>query len=1409
MKGLDQEQHIQLLQFMSLMQTCKTEEELQELKEQYYNIPRYEFLQEYISEKKEKESFSSYKTNLIYDMDKYQRDYKFVYGENFPAYRKESVPSNKTDYTVLTLLNEISECDDIEVYQKLLNEKNKFPKVKIESLSSNFTGIYFSNRIPDNMILNSPESNFNTRKQLVEAGYSPFTLPSVEDVKENGFDWLYEEVSHFKETLNPNFIEMEKQMNQEAEFNESEYEEEFDDFMTEEHYIFIDENGNPHTFTEKEATTEEEIEIIEDAKQRDVIEKMMKGIIAKSNSIWNSQNKDWQNEVMNFNRAVMNENYKEAANAFDSIKNDKPFNEYFKLWKQVLYNRDGKSSKLEQFENYLKENKGLSEKTAENSYYAEKNKKPDYLNEIESLNNRENSSPQFMKSADNKNQELEQEDYIHSEEFISKFGDWEKANRIEKLKNAESLTKDDKIFSAGEDITKTVESLVENEDRKSIQSIEKELGKNIVGTYINRDTGLSINVSNRNVTEISNHHYLQKEHIQAIQYIPEIIDRAVFIGDVGNEDKKKHPNIQKYKYFATGLNINGNDFTCKTVVGVDKSGNCYYDQSLSSIEKGKLIDIIQEKNKLGNLSPLITQRESEPNKPETVNLVNTKDSFEPLENKSPSAYYDKRLINICQVPQMSYLEMKNGKWQPTKEAIQAVKEGNLFIEKNGQNYTMHNEKQSNPQFMKSVNNINEKHYQSVPEWKKTLNNLMEMAKNEENEKSQNHENESELSQWYETVDWEDPIESAEAWQNGTQEQIDYIRKRQNEIIDNGIESLQENGGMSEAAIKADIEKSEINEEQADESEILFDDTNGKPHYPQEIISALENFQRIESSKWNLKTEEKTAVFHLIQITEIEKNDFENSLEKLRNYMNSEEFKKEESNYAKILTPILLTSLGQDFDEKNHTFSSTKFSYKFSTDELKKEVPVEKNIVEKGEIKSVLGNDFTGKNEKLTQDFQNELIEKGIVKPEENFILINEVEAVAYGTKIKENEPFVTLTIPVDNDGKTEFVQTKYYHVSSLEEPQNIENPTKDFQNNNSSAPRPRNVQELHKFFINNPYVSGTPVPTIAMRNEQSGHSTFIEGYEFARLEDIGKPNLAFFEEDKKTGKLIRVKPDGQTVVLTKPGFREEIDKDTGEKKLVPDESKRKFIKISRDLYEQAIKNSEIIAKRNPKTKQERDKMIDDYREAANLDEREQRANTASNFWHNYQAGVMTLANNKQEAMAFAKRLVNEMIPSEREKFATMVKKYEKLRGSDGNHLSYDQRIIDFYDNMGLKITSNSIWRDHIDDKYNTLDAIKQNTEVFDKEGQHLDKTCRMKIGDTIKMSVTVDSALNNKKIKLPIQEYRLVAHSKDNNSVALISTDGKQKIIKNRDDFINEVQKIEKKQLKKQQKQDRYESISM
>lgn len=1171
MKELNQEQHIQLLQFMSLMQTCKTEAELEKLKEQYFNIPRYEFLQEYISGKNEKQSFSSYKTSLIYDMDKYQQDYKFVYGENFPAYKKESMPNNKVDYTVLNLLNEISECDDILAYQKLLNEKNKFPKVKIEAVSSDFTGIFFSNGLPVSMILNSPESNFNAQRQLVEAGYSPFTLPSVEDVKENGFDWLHEEISHFKEILNPNFIKMETQRNQEVELNE--YEEEFDDFVEQmdanegmssmvaeddfnasfEEYEdvdevqrqmdmdngLIDENGNEIMFDNTKSETRSpktikasqimaEMSGFGTYSSRETVHKMIdylyhRGAVAQATGEIREMDIIQARIAENFTNEISKKGFLRQLQKYDNylVEFDADgINDGLSMLE--LTDRDGAEKLRQELDGYKESYpKLVNSLRAENEVQQShrqtscidnpfKNADTEQIKELYEQNRRKQlkkcsrkplkmqslkKAKKYLRESEiNQNfSDISQEEfekYIHSEEFISKFGDWEKASRLQKLSEAPTIVKNGKVIIEGEDITEEVNNFRNDKDNKVLRIFAKDIGRSVKGTYHNDDLDIDVVLSMGNIDEIKNHHMAMSGHLEAIQYIPDIIKQGIYIAEEANEDKAKHPNIQKYKYFVSALKIDGVDYTCKSAIGVDKDGNHYYDQRLSQIEKGLLLD---------NLSQLMSRGKSE------QSLLN----------------YDKRLLRICQCPQTLYLDKE---LKPTKDAVKSVMAGKLYLEKDK----------------------------------------------------------------------------------------------------NGFQLLH------------DIDKNRI--------------------------------------------------------------------------------------------------IGKELSEM-----------------------IEKNMLDTIDSEKDIQNVFSNISDNQTDSMK---VEESI-----NNEINNEIE--------QRNE--------------------------SQNQPLNYENSS-----SNISALRPRNVQELHQFFINNPYASGTPVPTLAMRNEQTGHSTFIEGYEFARFEDIGKPNPSFKDKNGK-----QIKPDGQTVVLTNPGFKEEIDKETGEKKLVPDERKRKFIKISRELYEQAIKNSEIIAKRTPKNEQERQKMIDDYKEAANLDEKDQRANTASNFWHNYQAGVMTLANNKQEAMAFAKRLVNEMIPAEREKFATMVKKYEELRGSDGKHLSYDQRIIDFYDNIGLKITSNSIWRDHVDDKYNTLDAIKKNTEVFDKEGQPLDKTCRMKIGDTIKMSVAVDSVLNNKKINLPIQEYRLVAHSKDNNSVALISADGRQKIIKNREDFIKEVQKVEKKMMKKQQRQDKYESISM
>ena len=457
----------------------------------------------------------------------------------------------------------------------------------------------------------------------------------------------------------------------------------------------------------------------------------------------------------------------------------------------------------------------------------------------------------------------------------------------------------------------------------------------------------------------------------------------------------------------------------------------------------------------------------------------------------------------------------------------------------------------------------------------------------------------EISSEKDNSDYSDPIEALEESYNTpqnppTEEDIEnekilhdkYIQQE----LDKIVEDLQVNGGLSEEAMDADLSTQDASEnydeailsEEKEELVLTFNDANGNPHYPQEIISILENFQKIEPAKWNVPAEEKTAVFHLMQLTEIDKKDFENSLAKLQEYMITEEFKREEKNYAEIFTPIFLTSLGQDFDEATHTFSSEKYSYKFSTDELKEEIPVKK-----GEIKSILDNDFSGGNIKLTQDFQNELIEKGLVKPEEKFVLINEVEAVAHGTKIKENEPFVILTIPVENNGKKEFVQTKYYHVSALEEPQKIlsENKNEEF------------TAEEKKIIFGE-----TKIPEFAMIT-QNGLKTFKDMI------------ISEYEESSKTY-------------------------------LLKSEDGNQEVRISENTMN--ILSSEEYAKKaagytqNTKTYE---KIVEtQYNDYFNL-----RSNTANNFSHNLSVFCRKEANSPLDALKIAGSIISQMPPEEKRK----------------------------------------------------------------------------------------------------------------------------------------------------------------
>ena len=116
------------------------------------------------------------------------------------------------------------------------------------------------------------------------------------------------------------------------------------------------------------------------------------------------------------------------------------------------------------------------------------------------------------------------------------------------------------------------------------------------------------------------------DKVEAIKYIPDFIDKGIFISSEKNEDIITHADIDKYEYLLSGLNVNGDDYTVKSVIAVQKNGDKYYDQHLSKIEKGRLLSDLTR----------ITNSESSNNLPYDLD--------------------DKRLLRVCQVSQRPYLD---------------------------------------------------------------------------------------------------------------------------------------------------------------------------------------------------------------------------------------------------------------------------------------------------------------------------------------------------------------------------------------------------------------------------------------------------------------------------------------------------------------------------------------------------------------------------------------------------------------------------------------------------------------------------------------------------------------------------------------------------------------------------------
>ena len=278
------------------------------------------------------------------------------------------------------------------------------------------------------------------------------------------------------------------------------------------------------------------------------------------------------------------------------------------------------------------------------------------------------------------------ERYIHSDEFKERFGDWEKVNRLEKLRKSTDLEFSSSITIEGNDITDLVDKLRSNyskENLKQLQDITRDIGQEKIAQLrkkqkldeyaplllTNRDTGRTLILKSEVINEIDRHNFFTKGHIEAVQEIDKLIKESIYIGSEKNEDNRD-PTLKEFFYFSRGIKINNENYTAKCVFVLNNKNELYYDQNLSEIEKGKIIETILNKNMLGASSP----------------LQKGADSFEQVRQEFPDKYYDRRLNRICQVPQMPYLEYneETNQWQPTTETIEAVRSGNLFIKRIGQ-----------------------------------------------------------------------------------------------------------------------------------------------------------------------------------------------------------------------------------------------------------------------------------------------------------------------------------------------------------------------------------------------------------------------------------------------------------------------------------------------------------------------------------------------------------------------------------------------------------------------------------------------------------------------------------------------------------------------------------------------------
>lgn len=237
----------------------------------------------------------------------------------------------------------------------------------------------------------------------------------------------------------------------------------------------------------------------------------------------------------------------------------------------------------------------------------------------------------FMKAPNGQPTNLTEEQWalVRTKAFKAWFGDWEKAARIQKLRNSQPVIMNGNEHEGKYDL---------NRDSAQRYILDK-----LRDTYTIADTNERIKIVKKGAKKVTSHSMGNDAHVRSIAIIPELIRSAIFITEMPAD--KADAQYDSYRYYVCGLEYAGESYTVKMTVGV-KNGDYYYDHTLTDIEKGKLLDMIESQQGVGREGFTPTGNESDPSyalsdikDKKLISILQTNSSKVVDENGEPKVVY--------------------------------------------------------------------------------------------------------------------------------------------------------------------------------------------------------------------------------------------------------------------------------------------------------------------------------------------------------------------------------------------------------------------------------------------------------------------------------------------------------------------------------------------------------------------------------------------------------------------------------------------------------------------------------------------------------------------------------------------------------------------------------------------------